>query len=248
MIDFSSVVITPTTGDKKVLDAIRSVAKQTQKNVKHLLVVDGGRFRGNLPSTIEDENINLRIVQLDSNTGSEGFYGHRIYAGFSHLVNEPYVFFLDQDNWYEPNHVESLIETINKNNYDWAYSLRNICENNNNSIKIPDNCESLGKWPVWTSHTANQQLHYHVDTSSYAFKREFLLRVGGAWHQGYGGDRIFLQIVTQQLKHTNYGTSGQYTLNYRLDGNPNSLSKDFILKGNEITYKIYGGKYPWQKT
>lgn len=250
MIEFSSVVITPTTGDKKVLDAVRSVAEQTYKNVKHLLVIDGGRFRGTLPDDIQDLSPNLKIVQLDSNTGSEGFYGHRIYAGFSHLVNEPYVFFLDQDNWYEPEHVESIIETINKNNYDWAYSLRNICDNSVKSIlaevKIPDNCESLGKWPVWTALRPNQQTLYHIDTSAYAFKREFLVKVGGAWHQGYGGDRIFLKIITEHLKHKNYGTSGKYTLNYRLDGNPNSLSKDFILKGNEVTYNYYKGIYPWQ--
>jgi GT2 family glycosyltransferase len=243
LIEFSSVVITPTTGDKKVLDAIASVANQTYKNVKHLLVIDGGRFRGRLPDHIEDLNPNLKIVQLDSNTGSEGFYGHRIYAAFSFLVNEPYVFFLDQDNWYEPDHVESLIETINKNNYDWAYSLRNIC---NDDSKIRDNCESLGKWPVWTALTPNQQTHYHIDTSAYAFKRDFLVKVGSAWYQGYGGDRIFLKIVTEHLKHQNYGTSGKYTLNYRLDGNPNSLSKDFITTGNKVTYDYYKGIYPWQ--
>lgn len=243
MIEFSSVVITPTTGDRKVLDAVASVANQTYKNVKHLLVIDGGRFRGTLPDHIQDLNPNLKIVQLDSNTGSEGFYGHRIYAGFSHLVNEPYVFFLDQDNWYEPDHVESLMETINKNNYDWAYSLRNICDDDS---KIRDNCESLGKWPVWTSLINNQQTHYHIDTSAYAFKREFLVKVGSAWHQGYGGDRIFLKIITEQLKHQNYGTSGKYTLNYRLDGNPKSLSKDFITTGNKITYDYYKGIYPWQ--
>ena len=246
MLNFDAVVITPTTGDEKVIDAVRSVAKQTHKNTKHLLVVDGGRFKGKLPAHILDENMNLKIVQLDENTGSEGFYGHRIYAGFSYLVNEPYVFFLDQDNWYEPDHVESLIETINKNNYDWAYSLRNICEDKPDGEKIPDNCESLGKWPVWTSHIPDQQIHFHVDTSSYAFKKDFLVKVGGAWHQGYGGDRIFLQIVTQQLKHTNYGTSGKYTLNYRLDGNPKSLSKDFILQGNKAMSQIYKDNFPWQ--
>ena len=243
---FEAIVITPTTGDPKVLKAVESVKNQTYKNTKHLLVVDGGRFRGNLPPDIMDYNGNLRMVQLDENTGADGFYGHRIYAAFSHLINEPYVFFLDQDNWFEPDHVESLINTIKTNNYDWAYSLRWICEDKVDVVKIPDNCESLGKWPVWTSYFTGQQ-SYHIDTSSYAFTNAFLVKIGSAWHQGYGGDRIFLHIVREQMKHENYGTSGKYTLNYRLDGNPNSLSKDFILKGNEFMANHFGGRYPWQK-
>lgn len=246
MVVFDSVVITPTTGDSKVLKAIESVKSQSRKNVKHLVVVDGGRFRGRLPAHIQDENPNLKIVQLDSNTGSEGFYGHRIYAAFSFLVNEPYVFFLDQDNWYEPDHVESMIDTLEDNKYDWAHSLRYIVHDKDPSVKIPDNCESLGKWPVWVS-AYNNIKNYHVDTSTYAFKKDFLVRVGGAWYQGYGGDRNFLKIVTEQMKHENWGTSGKYTLNYRLDGNPGSLSKDFILAGNEVTQKYYNGSFPWIK-
>jgi len=42
-----------------------------------------------------------------------------------------------------------------------------------------------------------------------------------------------------------YATSGKYTLNYRLDGNPNSASPDFFINGNNIMSKKYNNKFPW---
>lgn len=33
---------------------------------------------------------------------------------------------------------------------------------------------------------------------------------------------------------------------YRLDGNPNSVNKDFFDQGNETQYLKYGGNYPWK--
>ena len=33
---------------------------------------------------------------------------------------------------------------------------------------------------------------------------------------------------------------------YRLDGNPNSVNKDFFDQGNEAQYLKYGGNYPWK--
>lgn len=235
----SAVVITPTTGSAKLIDAVYSVRDQTYKNTKHLLVIDGAEYASKIPADIQFINSNLDIVQLKNNVGKNGFYGHRVYAGFSHLVNENYVLFLDEDNWLEKNHVESLISTIEKNKYDWSYSLRNIVDE---SGSIQDNCESLGRWPVWTSYLENQEKSYHIDTSAYCFKREFIIQVSQLWHFGYGGDRRFYNIIKQ---HENYGTSGKYTLNYRLDGNETSLAKEFITQGNSIMQQIYKGIFPW---
>lgn len=237
----SAVVITPTTGNKKLLDAIYSVRDQTYCNVKHLIVVDGVEFRKNLPVDIKFINPNIEIVELFTNTGGNGFNGQRIYAAFPHLVNEKYVFYLDQDNWYEKTHVENIIQTIEKNDYDWAYSLRNIVDTDS---LIQDNCESLGNWPVW-----NNKNEYLIDTSCYGFKREFLIRVANAWHMGdnyrWGEDRRFLSILKNQFKHTNYGSTGKYTLNYRLNGNPNSVKIDYFEYGNSLYSKLYNNKFPW---
>jgi len=234
-------VITPTIGSPKVQDAIDSVRDQTYKNLKHLIVVDGPEH---LPKAIEivgrNSHNSLQVVTTPENTGGGGFYGHRIYAGYAHLINSDYIFFLDEDNWYEPNHVESLVEVLDQGN-EFAYSLRKIFDSEKNYI-CEDNCEALGKWPIFFTHEKDQQ--YLIDTSSFAFSREFLITNSQHWHYGWGGDRNYFYNVKNNAR---YDTNGKHTLCYRLDGNPNSVTKDFFISGNEVMTQIYGDKFPWIK-
>lgn len=238
MIDYEAVVITPTTGKDSLKKAIDSVKNQVDVKVKHLIVVDGNRFRDRIDPDLKDLNFNIDIVQLADNTGADGFYGHRIYAGFAHLVKEPNVLFLDEDNTYEPNHVRSCINALKERGInDFSYSLRNIYDKDGNFL-CRDNCESLGIWPIFTH--PNQ---YHIDTSAYCFDRKFLIKVSSWWHHGYGGDRIFFSGCRQI--GASYQCSGKYTLNYYLDGNPNSASPDFFKLGNERMSHHYNNRFPW---
>jgi glycosyltransferase involved in cell wall biosynthesis len=236
-------VITPTIGSPKLQDAMLSVSKQNYKHVKHLIVVDGPKFWDDAVknSVIHIDESRVQISVAPENTGANGFYGHRIYAAYPHLMNTDYIFFLDEDNWYEPDHVESLVDVLNQG-VDFAYSLRKIYDENIKYV-CDDNCESLGKWPIWFTHDQSQQ-HHLIDTSSFAFRREFLIRVCHFWHHGWGGDRHFFYSVKN---HSKWETSGKHTLCYRLDGNPNSAKANFFVEGNERQSKRYEGKFPWLK-
>lgn len=243
----TAVVITPTTGQKTLTQCTDSVHHQTYKNTKHLVVVDGGEY---FEKTFENasvsfEDSNIQITCNPTNTGSNGFYGHRIYAAYPHLVDEDYVFFLDDDNWYDPEHVESLIDIIETKKLDWSYSLRKVFVNDD--MLDYDCCEAIGKWPIYFTAESNTQ-DYLVDTSCYCFKREFLIQVCNHWHFGWGGDRRFYKILTQKLGHKNYDTSGQHTLNYRLPDMDRAYGGDldFFSRGNQYMKQKYGGKYPWQ--
>jgi glycosyltransferase involved in cell wall biosynthesis len=239
-----ALVITPTIGSAKVISAIASVKNQTYANVEHLVVVDGPehehRFVQNFNYDYDYLDTITRIT-LPYNTGhgSQGFYGHRIYAAFAHLVDHDYIFFLDDDNWYEPDHVETLVKVLEQN--DFAYSLRKIFDADQNYV-CDDDCESLGKWPIFFTHDDPQ---YLIDTSAFAFRREFLIKASQFWHHGWGGDRHFLYAVKD---HCVWDTNGKHTLCYRLDGNDNSVKADFFEQGNEIQFKHYKGKLPWLKT
>jgi glycosyltransferase involved in cell wall biosynthesis len=234
-------VITPTIGSPKVRDAVKSVQEQTYKHIRHLLVVDGEQYDEKFVENFEYEELEKLMPYsiAPENTGGGGFYGHRIYAGYAHLVNTDYIFFLDEDNWYQPNHVETLVKTLEEGN-QFAYSLREVYDENKNYL-CDDNCESLGKWPIWFKHDAPE---YLIDTSSFAFTREFLIQVSHLWHWGWGGDRRFYNIIRDKAKHD---TSGKHTLCYRLDGNTNSVKPDFFEQGNEENHKRYNGKFPWIK-
>ena len=164
-------VITPTIGSPKLKDTIESVRNQTYK-CKHLVVVDGQEYLDKATSYIQE---GVNFVVTPENTGKTGgnFYGHRIYAAYPHLINSDYILFLDEDNWYEPDHVASLIETIEKKNLDFAYSLRKIYSPEKKYL-CDDNCESLGKWEIFMSRKSPHGKHYLIDTSSFCWKREFL--------------------------------------------------------------------------
>ena len=249
-----ALVIIPTTGAPEVADAIKSVLNQTYKDVEVLVVVDGSEFSRRTDDTFKEAGLltGNRIYRIDLpfNTGGGGFYGHRVMAAFGHLVNHDFLLFLDQDNFFAPDHVESLVNEINKYNFDWVYSLRSIHDKDGNWL-VDDNCESLGRWPAWVDDNA-----FLIDTSSYCFKTSFFRSVCHIWDHGWGADRRFYTILKEHLKHNNYGCTGMHTLKYRLGGNDGSVTAQFFIDGNYRTNAKYlhgdnatanAGKYPWHK-
>ncbi len=234
----SATVIIATTGARMLEDALLSVATQDHKDTRCWVVIDGPQFVAQTLA-ITQRFPNIGIMALPENTGANGFYGHRIYAASSFLVNSDYIMFLDQDNWMLPTHVSSQIDNCETNGLDWGYSLRSVWDKHGNYL-LDDNCESLGKWPIYLS-----DQHHLVDTSCYCIKRDVIVRIGGAWYGGWGGDRQFFAAISQYFP--NYGTTGKHTLCYRLDGNPGSVNQDFFVQGNAVMDNRYPGGFPWKR-
>jgi predicted glycosyltransferase involved in capsule biosynthesis len=85
------------------------------KNITHLVVIDGNDYFGKaIPKLSLSNKSNLVTSITPFNTGGNGFYGHRILAAYPHLVNHDYILFLDDDNWWDENHVESLVSLCEK--------------------------------------------------------------------------------------------------------------------------------------
>lgn len=243
-------------GSEKLIDAVNSVRAQSYANVLHLVVFDG--------QTKKTDDVSSRLIEsgapgrskdtfipltLPWNTGAAAggpFYGHRIFAGFSHLVNASYVLFLDEDNWYEPNHVETLVSALAQTEgrkIQFVHSLRKIHAEDGSFI-CEDNCESLGVFP--TFHDPNVRL---IDTSCFAFRREFLVQTGHLWHSGWGGDRRYLEAVIKSHGGPDiplYATTGLSTVAYRLGNNPNSPKREFFEKGNAEMATRYPERFPWR--
>lgn len=232
----SAGVIIPTVGSAKLSSCLASVLGQTHDETKVYLVCDGREYEKkvkNIASNFDAKKI--RLVVLPDNVGGGGYYGHRIYAGFSYLVNDEYVLYLDEDNWLENNHVRTLIETIVDKNLEWAYSLRKICSEDGDFL-VEDNCESLGKW-----HGINGERH--VDTSCFCLRREVAVEIAGSWYGGWGQDRVVFETLMK--KFNRFDCSFEYSLNYRLGGKNSFVNADFFRRGNQKVYKDYGGKLPW---
>ena len=228
------MVITPTTGKDTLYKALDSVANQTVKT-EHLVVVDGAKAQDNL--TINNiqvpPNWNGNMMPLYENVGANGWYGHRIYAAMPMMVNADYILFLDEDNWLEPNHVETMIDKIKSKDLMWSYSLRRICNEAGEYIE-DDDCESLGRWPTFYDHNVN-----FVDTNCYCFRREHLVSVSHTFYGQWGADRPFYKAASTKLPA--FGCTGLATVNYRT---PERLLNMF-KEGNEAMKKSYE-TLPWR--
>jgi glycosyltransferase involved in cell wall biosynthesis len=241
-IEPSVAVIVPTIGTNKLEKSLQSIQEQTYGNLTTILVADGVSVSGAAYINRQLEQSyypkEIQVIWLPYNTGGDGYYGHRIYASIPHVLNHDFILFLDEDNWYEPDHVESIIHTFQENpSAQFVHSLRNICGEGTEFI-CRDDCESLGSHPVWWNET-----EHLIDTSTYAFRREFIHQTCGLWHSKWGGDRKFFYSV----RGTPFACTGKYTMNYRLDGNPKSVKKEFFIDGNEVMHKKYDGVFPWAK-
>jgi len=232
----SATVIIPTTGASTLRDAIESVLKQSYKDTTCYVVCDGEEYRSKV-KLILDDYPQVKDCYLPINVGAKGFYGHRVYAAFTHLVNTDYVLYLDQDNWFYDKHVEYCVDTIQRRDLDWCYSLRQVHDKSGNFLAF-DDCESLGKWQTY--HGIN-----HIDTNCYCLKTKTAIQLAQVWHGGWGQDRVFLGAISQYFPK--FDCSNEYSVHYRLDGNKGSVTKEFFEHGNEVMFKKYNGVYPWRK-
>ena len=149
------------------------------------------------------------------------------------MVNADYILFLDEDNWFEPNHVETMINKIKSKDLMWAYSLRRICDERGEYV-CDDDCESLGRYPTFYDHTIN-----FVDTNCYCFRREYLVTVAHSFYGQWGADRPFYKAASTSLPA--FGCTGEATVNYRA---PERLFKMFA-EGNKLMKEAYK-PLPWR--
>jgi hypothetical protein len=255
-------IITPTTGNSKLSKLIQSINNQNDdkslpKELEHFIVIDGPEFTENTQQILNDNppvNYERFIIQLPFNTGKDGgnYLGHKIYASFGQLVRGDWVILADDDNWYEPNHFNSLITAINnynnKSNYrkkiEWLYCLRKI-ENDTQGYVCDDNCESLGYLnPVFYNN--NDRL---IDTNCFCIRSDIMINCSTIWNSKAANnnndpDRIFSQKLMTQ--YPNFVCTQQYTLNYYTGNRDNSVKSELFIKGNEIVIHKYGA-IPWQR-
>jgi glycosyltransferase involved in cell wall biosynthesis len=230
-------VVTPTIGADTLVKCIGSVQNQTYEELTHYIFLDGQEHYEKIHPILYSKSgkKTIQTIQLQENVG-KGWYGHRVYAACSFLVNADIICYLDEDNWYEPCHVKKLVDKIAEG-ADWAYSLRKIYDKDGEFI-CEDNCESLGKWPVYFNDSV-----FHIDTSSFAVKRDVAVTIGHAWYGQWGADRQFFGAIKQYFP--NFACTNTHTLCYRLDGNPNSVTQQFFEQGNKVQSQKYN-EFPWK--
>lgn len=234
----TAAVITVTLGRKELEQCIAAIDKQTYP-VKHYIVFDKGTSYDTYADIRNRFYSDVRSVSfIDSVVGGRDWEGRRLLAAFPHLVNEDVTFFCNDDDWYEPNHVQSIMTKIDQGN-DWAYSFRKIFDKDGNYL-FDDNCEALGEvHPVWVDAG-----HHFVDWCMWGMKTECLKRICGIFDQkGWGIDRVF--YANAKAVFPKFVATGLHTFCFRLGGNEYSVQKEFFEQGNAELLKRFNGKLPW---
>lgn len=243
-------VITATTGGVRLADCIESVRNQTYKNIEHYVIVDGSdrwEQTSEILNAMEFPNCNNEfVIILPHATGLNRFNGHRIYGGFSFLTNGDYIAWLDDDNEFTPNHIESLVKITQEKQLDWAYSLRQIVDSKGEFI-CNDDCENLGKY--------KSVLNDHfVDVSCFLVRRELAVNIAPIWHRQARPpngmmevDRALTAVLMHEQNKLKFDSNNDYTVKYRVGSTGISVQADFFINGNAEMLKRYAGKLPWKQ-
>jgi glycosyltransferase involved in cell wall biosynthesis len=212
----SVAVVTSTQGRSTITNAIQSVKDQTRK-ATHYVFIHGAEYSDKTIPHLADDTV---AVHLPRANGGGGYGMAPVFALAPFAITEDVICYLDDDNWYEPDHIESLVEMIEKHDLGWAYSYRKIVDNEGNFI-CEDNCESLGM-------QLNSANHYLVDNSCYAVRTNVARRHSHAWYVPVVSDRSFqAELMRAGLS---VGTTGKHSVNYRLsaDGTGGMTAEKFI--------------------
>lgn len=233
-------IVTATIGQKELERTIESVQSQDYKNIQHLIFVDGeDEFKKEKVFKVIDKK-NIDVVFLPYATGIDKYNGHRIYGASPFFAKGDFICFLDDDNFFDVDHISSNIDNILKNNYDWSYSLRKIVDDNG-SFVCNDDCESLGKW-----HTCLSSDDFLIDVNCYFLSKEIALKISSFWHTNSRKvDRIICDVLLNNFK--NFNSTYKYTVNYRTGSTETSVKNNFFITGNEkIKQEYIKTGRPWK--
>jgi hypothetical protein len=227
-------VVTSTRGRPTIRQAIDSVKAQT-RGARHYVFAHGKDCWDAVSANTEGSDVD--VVYLPVANGGGGYAMAPVYAAAPYMVGEDLIFFLDDDNFYEPDHIETITSLIEQHDLGWAYSLRKIVDNDGNWI-CDDNCESLGCHP-------NSHQQYLVDNSCYAVKTEHARKHSHAWYVPIVSDRSFQSaLMRDKIK---CGTTGRHSVSYRLSADgTGGMTKEKFLGNNEWMAQHRPG-FEWTK-
>ena len=89
---------------------IRSIASQTNKNFKYICI-DGGSTDGTKELLLESADL-IDIFVSESDTGISNAWNKAL-----KLVDTPYIFFLNADDYIDDSFVEKFYELVESGNY-----------------------------------------------------------------------------------------------------------------------------------
>ena len=231
----TAAVVTVTNGKRpwELANCIASIKAQTYPCQHYILCDQNFNKFAELKRLYPD----VILCYWDAKIGGDGFLGQRWCAAAPHMINEDVTFFCNDDDWYEENHVQTIMEKIEEG-YDWSYSFRKVCDSKG-AFLFNDNCEALGEAsPVWVDPN-----HHFVDFCMWGMKTECLKQISSVVSRpGPDYDRHFYALAKQAFPK--FAATLKHTFNFRLGGGC-GVQKEFFEMGNAEMLKRHNGTLPW---
>jgi len=235
----TAAVVTSSIGRDTLSDTIEAVQRQTYP-ARHTVFVNGPEFHERGRAILE-RYPDVLACYLPAPGTVKGVPGpESVYGAAPFLTTADVIFYCNDDDIYDPDHVASMMTLIERERLDWAYSLRRIVGMDLAPV-AEDDCESLGYWPCFYGPDA-----YLVDVSSYAVRRQTAISAAPGWYVSPIGDRVFLRAL-KQVAHA-AGCTGRSTVRYRLQPGPgHGTNREFFERGNAKMTGRYPGGFPWRR-
>ena len=231
-------VVTVTNGKRQgeLADCIASVKAQTYPCTHYILCDQDFNKFAELKRLYPD----VLMCYWDAKIGGNGYAGQRWLAAAPQLITEDVTFFCNDDDWYSPDHVKSIMDRIDEG-YDWAYSLRSVHDKEGNFL-FDDNCEALGE----LHDTWNIPGHRFVDWCMWGMKTEYLKQLAILLNRPDPTvDRQFYQAATRIVPK--FAATGKHTFHFRMGGSC-GVQPEFFIEGNKRILEKFDGKLPWITT
>jgi hypothetical protein len=217
---FDVGIVTVTVVRETLPQALRSVfAQKFAGRIQMLVGVDqwvGDRamveqLRAQAPSHVAVTLLDLGYSTSQRNGGIyPSHYGGALKTILSYAANSRCVTYLDDDNWYAPDHVATMLAAMAGK--AWGFSLRHFVDAQSGEPLCADTWESLGPG---RGVYAKAQGGF-VDTNCYFIDKLACNDVFPEWAMtrfagGTGGDRQ----VLEKLRARPFGTNGAHTVFHR---------------------------------
>ena len=234
----TAAVVTVTNGKRpfELANCIASVKAQTYPCTHYILCDQDFNKFAELKRLYPD----VLMCYWDAKIGGNGYAGQRWLAAAPQLITEDVTFFCNDDDWYSPDHVKSIMDKIDEG-YDWAYSLRSVHDKEGNFL-FDDNCEALGE----LHDTWNIPGHRFVDWCMWGMKTEYLKQLAILLNRPDPTvDRQFYQAATRIVPK--FASTNKHTFHFRMGGSC-GVQPEFFIEGNKRILEKFDGKLPWITT
>ena len=216
---FDAAVVIPTVLRPELARAVRSVfAQDFPGRVQILIGIDAAEGDPDLLDALAaecPERMDLSWLDPGYSTSVRhgGIYPNRFSGALrtilTYLANSPRVAYLDDDNWWAPEHLSRLLQAIE--GAEWAYSRRVFVEQASGEPICIDEWESLGP----DAGVFTEKFGGFVDPSSLMIDKIACHNLPPLWSlaafdDGSGEDRLVFQMLKQNFRGHPTGTATSY--------------------------------------